>query len=277
MNEGNRYLEKLKEAGDYIASQVNFTPDVAVILGSGLGELSNEIENKITIPYEDIPHFPVSTVAGHVGELILGTMNEVKVAFFNGRVHLYEGYSAHDVAFGLRTIGLIGTKKLIITNSAGGINQDLKIGDLMFISDHISLFGEDPTIGVYTKELGELFYDMYNAYDEQFLSIAKEQCSKLDIPYKEGVYAIYKGCSYETKSEIRMLKNNGADAVGKSTVPEVLAAKQMGLKVMAISCISSSMTLDSAYEPLTHEEVLRIGKESSETFRNLVKNLIHVI
>jgi len=269
------YIDKVKEASSFLKENIEI-PDVAVILGSGLGDFVDELDDKKVIPYNQIPHFPVSTVKGHYGNLIVGLLNNKKVLAFQGRFHLYEGYSINDVVLGVRAVAYVGVKNLIVTNAAGGINTLLKPGDLMVIKDHINLSGENPAIGVHYDEFGERFFDMTYAYDRELIDTAKDIYKKNGIDYKEGVYAFLKGPSYETPSEIKMLRFLGADAVGMSTVPEVIAARQMGLRVFGVSCITN-MAAGILDKPLSHEEVIETSNMAKDNFKRLLKDMIKIL
>lgn len=274
MNDAQNYLRELQEAVAFLKKRIVKMPKAVVVLGSGLDDVLKIVSDAQIIPFADIPNFPQSTVAGHSGNLVLGTISEKPVAVMAGRVHLYEGYPAHKVVFGLRALGLLGVKTLFVTNSAGGINPAYKVGDFMLLTNHIGLFSDDPTEGVYSPDLGPLFYDMFEPYDAALRDAARQVAAEGDLPLHEGVYILYRQCSYETKAEINLLRQWGADALGKSTVPEVLAARQIGMRVIGISCISSQMMVSSFAEPLTHEEVLAAGKRSADDFQRLVCGII---
>lgn len=259
-----------------LKNRISQIPDIAIILGSGLGEFAEDIEDKIVIPYSQIPNFPVSTVKGHKGNLIFGKINERFILAFQGRFHLYEGYSISEVVFGVRVAGLLGVKNLIVTNAAGGISQFLKPGDLMVIKDHINLSGENPAIGSDAKEFGERFFDMTYAYDRDTIEKAKDVYKKNRVDYKEGVYAFLKGPSYETPAEIKMLKILGADAVGMSTVPEVIAARQMNMKVFGISCITN-MAAGILEKQLSHEEVIEVSNTVADKFSRIIKDIVEIM
>ncbi|MEZ0537348.1 purine-nucleoside phosphorylase [Caldicellulosiruptoraceae bacterium PP1] len=269
-------IEKVKESVEYLKDKIPFVPDVAIVLGSGLGDFVSAVSDKVVIPYKDIPNFPVSTVKGHQGNLVFGTIKDKKVVLFQGRVHLYEGYSIYDVVFGIRTIGLLGVKNLIVTNAAGGINTGFVPGDLMVIKDHLNLSGENPAIGEEFSEFGNRFFDMTYAYDRELIDIIKDVYKKNGIDYREGVYAFLKGPSYETPSEIKMLRIMGADAVGMSTVPEVIAARQMGIRVCGISCITN-MAAGILDRKLTHQEVIEVSNMVKEKFTKLVSDIIELM
>jgi len=268
--------ERLLKTVSYLKNKVKIKPEIGIVLGSGLGELANLVEDPLIIPYKDIPEFPVSTVKGHKGNLIFGNINGKNVAMMQGRFHLYEGYPVNKVVFGVRVLGLLGIKTLIVSNAAGGINENLQPGDLMVIKDHINFVGENPAGGEEIEELGPRFFDMTCAYDEKLRSIAREVFEELGVSFKEGVYAFFKGPSYETPAEIRMLKILGADAVGMSTVPEVIAARQMGIRVFGISLITN-MAAGISKAPLSHEEVLDVSKKAGEKFVNIILGVVEKI
>ncbi|MDD3151129.1 MAG: purine-nucleoside phosphorylase [Candidatus Gastranaerophilales bacterium] len=216
----------------------NFQPEIGLILGSGLGDIANEIKGTI-VPYSKIPEFETSTVEGHAGQLVLGEFCNKKVIAMQGRYHFYEGHSLQTVTYPVKIMKKLGVKTLIVTNAAGGVNKDFYPGDLMIITDHINLLGSNPLIGENDKSLGERFPDMSNAYDKNLISLAEKIAKKLKIKTQKGVYAGLTGPSYETPAEIRMLRILGADAVGMSTVPEVIVANHMKMNVLGISCITN--------------------------------------
>ncbi|MEZ0537952.1 purine-nucleoside phosphorylase [Caldicellulosiruptoraceae bacterium PP1] len=270
------YFKKVMESVQYLKNKINKIPDIAIILGSGLGNFAEYIEDRVIIPYSEIPNFPKSTAKGHKGNLICGQLENRYIAVFQGRFHLYEGYSINDVVIGIRTIGLLGVNKLIVTNAAGGISSKLMPGDLMIINDHINLSNENPAIGKDALDFGERFFDMTYAYDQELIEKARIIYNKNNIEYKEGVYAFLKGPSFETPAEIRMLKTLGADAVGMSTVPEVIAARQLKMRVLGISCITN-MAAGILDQILTDKEVFEIAKKSEGIFTKLLKEIIDII
>ncbi|MDN5331794.1 MAG: purine-nucleoside phosphorylase [Tepidanaerobacteraceae bacterium] len=267
------YYGELKKSAEYIKSRVMMQPEIGVILGSGLGDFAEGLEERLVIPYAEIPGFPVSTVKGHKGNLVFGQINGRNLAVMQGRFHLYEGYPIEKVVFGVRVLGLLGIRALIVTNAAGGISENLSPGDLMVIKDHINMTGENPAAGEEIPELGARFFDMTFAYDAELRDKAKMVFEELGLEYKEGVYAFMKGPSYETPAEIRMLKIIGADAVGMSTVPEVIAARQMGIKVLGISCITN-MAAGILDKPLSHAEVLEVSEKVKEKFVRALSSII---
>ena len=272
----NDYLIKMKETENFIREKVNEIPKIAIILGSGLGSLADEIENKITIPYKDIPNFPVSTVVGHKGELIFGTLENVPIIAMNGRFHYYEGYSLLETTYPIRIFKLLGVETLILTNAAGGINETFKKGDLMIINDQLSFFAESVLRGPNMDMFGERFIDMSTTYDKEYISILKEIMKETTGDYHEGVYAYMKGPTYETPAEIRALRVLGADAVGMSTVPEAVVAHHSGIKCAGITCITN-MAAGVTNEILSHEDVKETALKAEQNFKQVVKEFIKKI
>lgn len=268
--------QPFKQAANYIQSKSKGSPTLGLILGSGLGILADEIVNPVKIPYHDIPNFPVSTVEGHKGQLVIGNLEGVQVVTMQGRFHYYEGYSLDKVTFPIRVMKLLGVEKLIVTNAAGGVNTSYAPGDLMLIKDHINNMGENPLIGPNDPAFGVRFPEMSTAYCEQLREKAKQVASRLVLSIKEGVYVANTGPSYETPAEIRMIRKLGGDAVGMSTVPEVIIARHSGLKVLGISCISN-MAAGILDQPLTHDEVIETTEKVKEQFLTFVKELVKVI
>ncbi|UFT97687.1 purine-nucleoside phosphorylase [Radiobacillus kanasensis] len=264
------------EAKDYILKQVDQAPKIGLILGSGLGVLAEDIENPIAIPYQDIPHFPVSTVSGHKGQLVIGTLEGQLVVAMQGRFHFYEGYQMEQVTFPIRVMKALGVEQIIVTNAAGGINESFKPGHLMLIEDHINNFGTNPLIGKNEEELGPRFPDMSEAYSKRLLQHAKQVADSLNIQVQQGVYVGNTGPSYETGSEVKMLRKWGGDAVGMSTVPEVIVANHAGLEVLGISCISN-MAAGILDQPLTHEEVMETTEQVKEDFLRFMKEIIRTL
>lgn len=257
----------------FLRKKVAVLPEIGLILGSGLGVLADEIENPIKIQYNEIPGFPVSTVEGHAGQLVVGTLQGKQVITMQGRFHFYEGYSLERVTFPVRVMKELGVKTVIVTNAAGGINENFTPGDLMVITDHINNFGDNPLIGPNDPDVGVRFPDMSNAYSKKYISLAKQVAHHLDIAIKEGVYVGNTGPSYETPAEIRMLRMLGGDAVGMSTVPEVIVARHCNLDVLGISCISN-MAAGILDQPLTHDEVIETTEKVRENFLSFVKELV---
>ncbi len=266
-------LDDVLDAVNHISEIDGRRPHTGIILGSGLGNFADTVENAVSIPYSEIPGFPRSTVRGHRGNLVLGRINGTDVAVMQGRLHLYEGYDISEVVFGVRVLMFMGIKVLYVTNAAGGINPSLRPGDLMVIKDHINFVGENPACGAEIPEFGPRFFDMTHAYDVGLIRRAMQVFAQNDTRYKEGVYAFLKGPSYETPAEIRMLKNMGADAVGMSTVPEVIAARQMGVKVLGVSCITN-MAAGIADSPLSHREVLQTSEMIRDKFAKIIVDMI---
>ncbi|MCT8138795.1 purine-nucleoside phosphorylase [Anaerobacillus sp. CMMVII] len=268
-----RDVNKMNNAVKYLRKKVSVKPEIGLILGSGLGILANEIENPIEIPYDEIPGFPVSTVEGHAGQLVIGTLEGKQVIAMQGRFHYYEGYSLERVTFPVRVMKELGVKSVIVTNAAGGINETFTPGDLMIITDHINNFGDNPLIGPNDPAQGVRFPDMSTAYSKTLVKLAKQVAMSLDIVIKEGVYVGNTGPSYETPAEIKMLRTLGGDAVGMSTVPEVIVAKHSGLEVLGISCISN-MAAGILDQPLTHDEVIETTEMVKANFLSFVKEIV---
>ena len=263
----------IRETVDSIRSRCKQQPVIGLILGSGLGAFADSFEERTVIPCTSLPHFPSATVAGHAGSLVSGTVAGVPVLALQGRVHLYEGYAIADVAYPARVLGCLGIRQLIVTNAAGGINTEFKPGDLMLITDHINLTGANPLVGANLDELGPRFPDMSEAYDAALRSIALDVGRRKGIPLRQGVYIGLLGPSYETPAEIRMCRLLGADAVGMSTVPEVIVANHMGIPVLGISCITN-MAAGVLPRKLTHKEVLDSAERVGETFQLLLQGVI---
>ncbi|RXT13831.1 purine-nucleoside phosphorylase [Ammoniphilus sp. CFH 90114] len=266
-------IEQIQETKEYILAQLHEAPEIGLILGSGLGVLADEIENPIAIPYHEIPHFPTSTVEGHKGQLVIGQLNGKLVVAMQGRFHYYEGYSLDTVTFPVRVMAAIGVQKILVTNAAGGINTSFEPGELMLIEDHINMTGRNPLIGPHDSRLGVRFPDMSEAYSKELVQLAEQVAKEQGIEVKKGIYAGLTGPSYETPAEIRMLRMLGADAVGMSTVPEVIVARHSGMKVLGISCISN-MAAGILPQPLTHEEVMETAEKAKEKFLGLVKGIV---
>lgn len=266
-------MNNILEASEFLKEKFAKTPEIGLILGSGLGVLADEIEEPVKIPYQEIPGFPVSTVEGHAGQLVFGTLKGKTVVAMQGRFHFYEGYTLDKVTFPVRVMKALGVQNLIVTNAAGGINEEFKAGDLMIITDHINNMGTNPLIGPNESALGVRFPDMSEAYDKNLRQLAKEVATDLNINVQEGVYVANTGPCYETPAEVRMLRVLGGDAVGMSTVPEVIVAKHSGLKVLGISCISN-MAAGILDQPLTHDEVIETTEMVKANFLSLVKTIV---
>lgn len=267
---------KLREAADYVIKNSKIKPEIGLILGSGLGAIGDQIEEPDFLDYSEIPHFPVSTVEGHAGRLIIGTLEDKKVVAMQGRFHFYEGYSMEEVTFPVRVMKLLGVSKLIVTNAAGAVNENFTPGDLMLIKDQLNLSGYNPLIGRNLEEFGPRFPDLSNAYDKELGEIVKKASKDMEIKLQEGVYACMSGPSYETPAEIRMLRILGADAVGMSTVPEVIVASHSGIKVIGISC-TTNMAAGILEQPLSHEEVVETSSKVRETFIRLMRRIVREI
>ena len=269
----NDLLKKINEAKEYIQEKLGYTPELALILGSGLGVLGEEVEDKTVIDYKDIPNFPVSTVEGHKSRFVFGTMNGRKVAVMQGRFHYYEGYKIQETVFPIWVMRALGIKKLIVTNAAGGINTSFDPGDLMLIKDHINFACINPLIGPNLEEFGVRFPDMSAAYSPRMMEIARKCAESHNVKIKEGVYMYLTGPNYETPAEIRAFRTIGADAVGMSTVPEVIAANHSGMEVLGISCITN-MAAGILDQPLNHQEVMDTAERVRVNFTALVKSII---
>jgi purine-nucleoside phosphorylase len=248
-------------------------PRVGVVLGSGLGAFAGELSNRLSLPYSEIPGWPVSTAVGHAGTLDLGLLEGTALAVMNGRAHLYEGNSPQRVVFGTRVLGRFGVKSIVFTNAAGGINLSYKQGKLVLISDHINLQGSNPLIGPNDDFLGPRFPDMSDAYDSELRGLARQAAGELGLTIPEGVYAALAGPNYETPAEIRYLRAIGADLVGMSTAPEVIAARHMGIRCLGISCVTN-MAAGVLPGKLDHAEVLATGEAIRETLVRLLRKLL---
>lgn len=268
-----KLADKIHDVQQFITGKTTIKPEIGLILGSGLGVLAEEITEAVTIPYEEIPHFPVSTVEGHKGQWVIGKLNGKNVVAMQGRFHFYEGYSLEEVTFPVRVMKAMGVQTLLITNASGGIQLDYEPGDLMIIKDHLNLTGSNPLIGPNDESFGVRFPDMSTAYDPELRNVARKVAEENGIDVKEGVYVGLTGPSYETPAEIRMLRILGADAVGMSTVPEVIVARHSGIRVLGISCISN-MAAGILPQPLSHQEVMETGEKVKDKFLRLVRGVI---
>ena len=266
-------LARAETAAKFLRKKTKLRPKIALVLGSGLGAFADEFEQATRIPYSNIPHFPRSTAIGHAGQLVIGAMEGVEVAGMQGRVHLYEGYSAQEVAFPIRVFARMGVKAVILTNAAGGIRKEFTQGRLVVISDHINLQGVSPLSGPNEESFGPRFPDMSVAYDRKFRELALAEGRLLNVNMDEGVYAAVAGPSYETPAEVRYLRSIGADLVGMSTVPEVIAARHSGLRVLGISCVTNAAAgvLD---QPLDHKDVLETTERVKGEFIGLLRAVI---
>ncbi len=265
---------RLLQSVDAIQSRIQgFEPHYALILGSGLGHLAEHLEQSLAIPYWEIPNFPVSTVAGHAGNLLFGRLAGRPFVVMQGRFHYYEGYAMEEVTFPVRVMKLLGAKTLIVSNAAGGVNPHFQVGDLMLIRDHINLMPENPLRGPNDPSLGPRFPSMHNAYDATLRQKARSLAEALDIPLKEGVYLALQGPNLETPAEYRMVRILGADAVGMSTVPEVIVANHMGMSVLGFSVITNVFR-EEAPEPTTHEDVVAVSEKAGKVLGQLLEALI---
>lgn len=270
------YMKKIKEAIDFIKSKTDYLPKVALVLGSGLGSLAEKIQNPVIIKYEDIPSFPKSTVEGHAGQLVIGEMAGKIVIAMQGRFHFYEGYTLRDVTFPIRVMIGLGIESLVVTNAAGGSNPAFNPGDLMIITDHINFTGQNPLIGENLNTLGPRFVDMSKAYDHSYINIAREAGRKLGICLREGVYMWFTGPVYETPAEVKLARILGADAVGMSTVPEVIVANHEKISVLGISCITN-MASGILDQPLNHEDVVATSMRVKDDFEKLLIEILYNI
>ncbi len=274
---GNKkILKEIKEAARFLKKQFKHSPQVGIVLGSGLGKFVEEIEVEKEVSYSDIPHFPVSTVEGHQGKLIFGRLSGKTVVALAGRFHFYEGYSAQELTFPIRVMKLLGIETLLLSNASGSVNPDYKVGDIMFINDHISLFTPNPLIGRNIDEFGPRFPDMNEPYDRKLIGLAREISHRHGYDVKEGVYVAVTGPTFETRAEYRMIHRLGADVVGMSTVQEAIVASHMGVKVFAISVVTD-LGLQEEGNIITHEEVLQAAQEAEPRLAVIFKELIAAI
>jgi len=260
-------------AAKFVLKKTKLRPQIALVLGSGLGAFADEFTQSVKIPYAKIPHFPRSTAVGHAGQLVIGNVDNIPVVGMQGRVHLYEGYAVEQVSFPVRVFARMGVKAVLLTNAAGGINKNFTQGRLVLISDHINLQGANPLKGPNDESFGPRFPDMSAAYDKEFRALAVAEGRKRGVDLGEGVYAALAGPSYETPAEIRYLRTIGADLVGMSTVPEVIAARHSGIRVLGISCVTNAAAgvLD---QPLDHKEVLETAERVKDQFMGLLRGVI---
>ena len=269
-------LEKLNETVNFLRSRITLTPEIGIILGTGLGDLVNEIEIDHVIPYSAIPNFPVSTVEGHTGQLIFGKMSGRIIVAMQGRFHYYEGYTMQQVAFPVRVMKLLGTELLILSNASGGVNPSFNIGDLMIIEDHINLMKDNPLIGQNEDSLGPRFPDMSHAYSRELIEKVFAIAARHKITLKKGIYAAVSGPSFETPAEYHYIRTIGADAVGMSTIPEVIAARHMGLKCLAFSVITD-LGIPGKIVELTHEDVIAAAGKVEPVMAAILKELIKTL
>ena len=267
---------KITESVEFINQKSNIKPKIAIILGTGLGRLAEDIQEKEIIPYSDIPNFPISTVQGHGGNLVLGKLENKEVVAMQGRFHYYEGYNLKEVTFPVRVTKKLGAEVIIISNAAGGMNRFFKRGDLMLITDHINLFGDNPLIGPNDEELGLRFPDMSEAYDRKLVELTLKVALKEKIKLHQGIYVGLTGPTLETPAEYRFLIKIGADAVGMSTVPEVIVANHMGMKVLGISCITD-LAINGVVVKTGLEEILKAASDAEPIMTKLVKKVIQKI
>lgn len=266
-------LDKINESAQFIKSNIPYDADVAVVLGSGLGEFAEELNDASVLQYKDIPNFPVSTVLGHAGRLVTGKVGSTKVMVMQGRFHFYEGYTMKEVTFPIRVMSCLGIKKLVLTNAAGGINTEFVPGDLMVIKDHINLTMNNPLIGKNLDTFGPRFPDMSHVYSLRLIDKLKEIYKRNGINFVSGVYACLTGPSFETPAEIRMLRAMGADAVGMSTVPEAIVGKHCGMEICGISCITN-MAAGILDRPLSHQEVMDTSNSVKGVFKKVLSQLL---
>ena len=268
--------EQIKTSANYILDMINYNPEIAIILGSCLGNLSDEITNATIIDYKDIPYFLNTTVESHAGKLILGELSGKKVVCMSGRFHYYEGYDFEVLVTPIRLFKLLGVKNVILTNAAGAVNEEYKPGDIMVIKDHVKLMGASPLRGKNIEEFGPRFFDMSNAYNKDLRKLAKVTASKLEMVLQEGVYFFWMGPQFETPSEIRVIKALGGDVVGMSTVTETITAVHCGMKVLGLSLISN-MAAGILDTPVTTEEVDEVAESSIDSFKSLIRGIIEEI
>jgi purine-nucleoside phosphorylase len=265
--------KKIEEAAQFILSKSKYKPQIGLILGSGLGAIADDIQDAEYYNYDELPNFPVSTVEGHAGRLVIGMFQGKQVVAMQGRFHYYEGYAMDQVTFPVRVMKLLGIDTIIVTNAAGAVNTSFKPGDLMIINDHINLSGSNPLIGKNLDTFGTRFPDMSEAYSRELIEKAKKAALELNIDIKEGVYTMFSGPTYETPAEIRMARVLGGDAVGMSTVPEVIVANHSNIKVLGISCLTN-MAAGILKQPLSHVEVMETSAMVRDNFIALMTNII---
>jgi len=272
--EGNTdYYSQVEQAASLLLTRIGRVPDVAIVLGSGLGEFADGLLDVITTPYAEIPNWPASKVIGHAGKLVTGTLAGKRVAALSGRAHFYEGHDLRTVTFATRVLGLVGVKQVILTNAAGGINVSFTPGTLMVIDDHINLVGSNPLIGANEDRFGPRFPDMTDVYSARLRAIADAAATARGIKVEHGIYVALHGPSYETPAEIRFLRAIGADAVGMSTAPEAIVARHMGMEVLGISCITNPAA-GVLPEPLRHDEVMEVARRVRGEFSSLLEGII---
>ncbi|MGQ0569332.1 MAG: purine-nucleoside phosphorylase [Armatimonadota bacterium] len=270
------WAARAREAAAAIRRRADRPPEVAIILGSGLGALAESAHADGVIPYAEIPHFPRTGVEGHSGRFVIGTLEGRAVAVMQGRAHFYEGYTMADVVFPVRVLHALGARMLIVTNAAGGLNRDFRAGDLMVIADHINFMGTNPLVGPNEEDLGPRFPDMSAPYDVGMIALAEEAAGSLSIPLRKGVYIGVSGPSYETPAELRMMARWGADAVGMSTVHEVISARHAGMRVLGISAITDMATGEGS-EKVTHEDVIATARRIEPEFVRLIRRIVAML
>lgn len=266
-------LEKIRTAVAYIRTKTNIQPVAGIVLGTGLGKLADDIEIETSLPYEEIPNFPVSTVAGHKGRLVFGRLNGVSVVAMQGRFHYYEGYNMQDLTIPIRVMKELGIRVLVLSNASGGVNPDFEVGDIMIINDHINLMGSNPLIGPNQEELGPRFPDMSDAYDPSLIAQAEKIAEKNGIAYKKGVYAAVTGPCFETPAEYKYIYIIGADCVGMSTVPEVIVARHMNLPVFAVSIITD-LGVPGKIVEISHEEVIKAANAAEPKMTKIISEML---
>lgn len=265
--------DQVQETVSYINERIDFTPEYGVILGSGLGSFTDEMKVEYTLPYNEIPNFPVSTVQGHKGALVFGTIGDKKVVAMQGRFHFYEGYSMTEVTFPVRVMKFLGVEKLVVSNASGGVNPSYKVGSVVMITDHINMTPEHPLRGKNDERFGPRFVNMSEPYSKKMIAKATELAKELNIEVHEGIYLGLQGPTFETLAEYKMVKILGADCVGMSTVPEVIVARHMDLETFGISVITD-MGNEESIGTISHDEVLEAAKEAEPKVRSLIKELI---
>lgn len=266
-------FDKVSETVSYMNSKINIIPKIAIILGSGLGDLVNFVDDAYEIDYSEIPNFPTTTVAGHDGKLVFGSINGVGVMLMSGRFHYYEGYSMREVTYPIYVMKKLGIEKLIVTNACGGVNKNFRAGDLMLINDFINFMGDNPLIGANDERFGVRFPDMTEPYSHKLIEIAKGVAKDLCIDMQEGVYMAFTGPNYETASEVKMASILGADAVGMSTVPETLIANYLGIEVLGISCVTNMATGIQTFKH-SHDNVVKTAEKAGNDFCKLVADIL---
>ena len=267
------YFDEVQEAAAAVRARAGATPDVAIVLGSGLGDFAATLGDAVTIPYTDIPHWPASAVVGHAGTLVVGALGGKRVAALSGRAHYYEGHDMRRVTFAVRALGALGVPTLILTNAAGGINLTFEPGTLMVMDDHINLMGTNPLVGANDDRFGPRFPDMSEVYSRRLRDLADDVARQQRSALEHGIYAALHGPSYETPAEIRYLRTIGADAVGMSTAPEAIVARHMGMEVLGISCITN-MAAGVLPQPLVHDEVMETARRVRARFSALLEGIV---